>query len=136
MKKLIFILSIFIIIFSCTSKNPKVFDTKISEVTQKDTIRIANDTLQYEIIIIDTGFTTWLNSVAKPRNFYSLSFLENKNYFFVTEWNNRALQPQRYDPNLYEMRIDYDSNIHYGYEVNYLMYNYFIFFQNRYKQKL
>lgn len=136
MKKLIFILSIFIIIFSCTSKKPKVFDAKISEVKQKDTIRITNDTLQYEIMIIDPGFSTWLNSIAKPRNFYSLSYLENKNYLFVSEWNNRALQPQGYDTNLYEMRIDYDSNIHYGYEVNYLLYNYFIFFQNQYKQKL
>jgi hypothetical protein len=27
-----------------------------------DTIRIANDTLEYEVIIIDPGFSTWLAS--------------------------------------------------------------------------
>ncbi|MCY1453149.1 hypothetical protein D9M71_701230 [compost metagenome] len=52
------------------------------------------------------------------------------------EWNIRATQPNRYDPNLYEMTIDYQPQIHYGYEVNYLIYNYMIYFQNTYKQKL
>ncbi len=33
-------------------------------------------------------------------------------------------QPQRYNPNLYEMTINYEPHIHYGYEVNYLIYNY------------
>ncbi|MBK9224643.1 MAG: hypothetical protein IPO23_08495 [Flavobacterium sp.] len=136
MKKLLFILCVLAILLSCTSKKPNVVNTEITKIVQNDTIRIANDTLEYEVIIIDPGFTTWLNSVARPRNFYSLPFLENKNYLFVTEWNIRALQPQRYDPNLYEMRIDYDSNIHYGYEVNYLLYNYFMYFQRKYNQKL
>ena len=52
------------------------------------------------------------------------------------EWNNRVHQPQIYSPNLYEMTIDYNSTINYGYEVNYLIYNYMIYFQNKYKQKL
>ena len=136
MKKLLFILCVLAILLSCTSKKSNVLNTEVTKIAQNDTIRIANDTLEYEVIIIDPGFTTWLNSVARPRNFYSLPFLENKNYLFVTEWNIRALQPQRYDPNLYEMRIDYDSNIHYGYEVNYLLYNYFMYFQRKYNQKL
>jgi hypothetical protein len=34
-----------------------------------DTIRIANDTLEYEVIIIDPGFSTWLAS----RSFAQLS---------------------------------------------------------------
>jgi hypothetical protein len=104
--------------------------------TQKDTIRIANDSLKYEVIIIDAGFNAWLNSTALPRNYYSQSYLENKNRIYVNEWNRRVLQPMRYNPNLYEMTIDYEPNIDYGYEVNYLIYNYMIYFQNTYKQKL
>ncbi len=46
------------------------------------------------------------------------------------------LQPHNFNPNLYEMRIDYDPSIDYGYEVNYKLYNYFIYFQLTYKQKL
>ncbi len=40
------------------------------------------------------------------------------------------------NPNLYELQIDYQSNIDYGYDVNYKLYNYFVYFQNRYKQNL
>ena len=107
-----------------------------SETTnQKDTIRIANDSLQYEIIIIEPGFNAWLTT-QKTRNYYSQQYLENHNIRFVTQWNNRVAQPYQYDPNLYEMRIDYFSTIDYGYEVNYLLYHYFMYFQSRYKQRL
>jgi hypothetical protein len=104
--------------------------------TQNDTIRIANDELQYEVIIIDPGFSSWLVSRAHPRWYYSQSYLENKNRIYVSEWNRRVMQPQLYNPNLYEMTIDYQPNIDYGYEVNYLIYNYMIYFQNTFKQKL
>jgi hypothetical protein len=105
-------------------------------IVKNDTIRIANDSLQYEVIIIDPGFSTWLASRAFPRGYHSQSYMENKNIFYVTEWNNRVLQPQRYDPSLYEMSINYEQNINYGYEVNYLIYNYMIYFQNTFKQNL
>jgi hypothetical protein len=67
-----------------------------------DTIRIANDTLEYEVIIIDPGFSTWLASRSLPRNYHSQSYLENK-ILWVGEWNRRVLQPFRYNRNLYEM---------------------------------
>lgn len=134
MKNLVLIGFIIALIVGCSAQksNTVVADKSISK---KDTIRIANDSLEYEVIIIEPGFDSWL-ATAKPRSNYSLTFLENKNYFFVTEYNRRVLDVHRYNPNLYEMRIDYDPNIHYGLEVNYLLYNYFIYFQNRYKQKL
>lgn len=104
--------------------------------TQNDTIRIANDELQYEVIIIDPGFSSWLASMAHSRSYHSQSFLENKNRIYITEWNRRVLQTQQYSFNLYEMTINYEPFIDYGYEVNYLIYNYMIYFQNTYKQKL
>jgi hypothetical protein len=99
-----------------------------------DTVRIANDSIEYEIIIIEPGFDSWL-ATAKPRNYFSLVYLENKNRMWVSEWNQRVLD-HRYDRNLYEMRIDYQPHIHYGLEVNYLLYQYFSYFQQRYKQRL
>lgn len=137
MKNIIFILLTILILVSCSSTKTGIAKTS-SEINSKkiDTIRIANDSLEYEVIIIDGGFTTWLNSQAKPRGFYTESYLENKNQIYVREWNNRALQPQRFNPNLYEMQINYNSNIHYGYEVNYLIYNYMIYFQINNKQQL
>lgn len=138
MKNWLYISLLFLLIVACSTIKKDTVVTSSSESLKKtnDTIRIANDSLEYEVIIIDPGFNTWLNINAYPRNFHSLSFLENKNQIYVNEWNNRVMQPQRYNSNLYEMRIDYDPNIKYGYEVNYLIYNYMIYFQNTYKQKL
>ncbi len=136
MKKSVYIILIAIVIaYSCsTSKTVVAKETK--NAIHGDTVRIANKELEYEVIIIDPGFSTWLISRAHPRGFHSLNFLETKNQIYVTEWNNRVMQPQRYNPNLYEMTIDYSPHINYGYEVNYLIYNYFIYFQNTYKQQL
>ncbi|MEP2236924.1 MAG: DUF6146 family protein [Maribacter sp.] len=103
---------------------------------QGDTITISSDKTEYEIIIIEPGFNVWLSSIAKPEGYYSQSFLENRNYIMVLEWNNRVLQPSRFDPNLYELQINYSSQIDYGYEVNYKLYNYFIYFQRKYNQRL
>lgn len=118
------------------SKNDSIKITKKVVKIKNDTIRIANDSLEYEVIIIDPGFSAWLVSRSFPRGYLSQTYMENKNNFYITEWNNRVLQPQRFDPNLYAMTIDYDRNINYGYEVNYLIYNYMIFFQNTFNQKL
>jgi hypothetical protein len=138
MKKSISILILLFVIIACSTTSKNVADTNLpaKNVAVNDTVRIANDSLEYEVIIIDNGFSNWLVSRAYPRNFHSLSYLENKNNQYVTEWNSRVLQPLRYDPNLYEMSINYNSTTKYGYEVNYLIYNYMIYFQNTYKQKL
>jgi len=116
-----------------TVKNDTIQIAKKVVKATNDTVRIANDELQYEVIIIDAGFSSWLASRSFPRGYHSQSYLENKNIFYVTEWNNRVMQPQRYNPNLYEMSINYDQNTNYGYEVNYLIYNYMIYFQNTYR---
>jgi hypothetical protein len=151
MKKHLYIFTLIcILILSCNSNKSAVSNPEKSvtikndslQIANKavkitnDTIRIANDSLEYEVIIIDSGFSSWLASRSFPRGYHSQSYMENKNYFYITEWNNRVLQPQRYNPNLYEMTINYDQNINYGYEVNYLIYNYMIYFQNTYNQRL
>ncbi|MFH7011143.1 DUF6146 family protein [Flavobacterium sp. FlaQc-52] len=136
MKNAVYILIILGTIIACSTAKTNVEQPVTKNVALSDTVRIANDSLEYEVIIIDNGFSTWLASRAFPRNYYSQSYLETKNRLYITEWNNRVLQPQRYSPNLYEMNINYNPTIDYGYEVNYLIYNYMIYFQNTYKQKL
>lgn len=96
---------------------------------QGDTIRIANDSLQYEVIIIDGGFNLWLNTNARPRHYYSQNYLEARNITWVNEWNNRTRMPDRFNRDLFMMPIDYQSGINYGYEVNYLLFNYLTYFQ-------
>ena len=103
---------------------------------KEDTLRIASEETEYEIIIIEPGFYTWLNSIAKPKGYYSQSYLENRNQIYVMNWNQRVLNPMQYNPNLYQWQIDYDPNIDYGYDVNWQLYNYFIYFQRKYNQRL
>lgn len=138
MKKNGFLILCLFTLFLVLGCQPKNMNTTMSTPSsiKGDTVTIANKDLEYEVTIIDPGFTSWLYSRALPRGYYSESYLENKNRFYVQEWNSRVRQPLKYDSKLYEMEINYDFNIHYGYEVNYLIYNYMVYFQNNYHQRL
>ncbi len=127
-----FILALGLVVGCASQKNPKNLQTPASD---SDTVRIANDSLEYEILIIEPGFNTWL-ATQRPRGYYEQVWLENRNIFLVTEYNNRVLNNTQYDPNLYILQIDYERGVDYGYEVNYLLYNWFQFFQQQYNQKL
>lgn len=132
MKRVLLLLSaLFFFLIACSvSQDKKSFDNK------SDTIRISNEEIEYEVLIIDIGFQSWFNSYAKPRNYYSQSYLESRNRIWILEWNRRAMLPLQYNPNLYEMTINYDSTTNYGYEVNYMIYNYLVYFQLTNNQKL
>ncbi|MGB8704739.1 MAG: DUF6146 family protein [Gillisia sp.] len=133
MKNLVFVFLLALVIYSCGTSRHGMNGN--SATAKNDTVRIANDSLEYEVIIIEPGFNLFLNSIAKPRGYYSLSYLENKNKFLVSDYNQRVTQPQRYNPDLYVQEINYDPSIDYGYEVNYLLYNYFVFFSREYNQQ-
>ncbi len=109
---------------------------KSTNIKKEKPVVIKNDSLSYEIIIFDQGFNYYLSSVAKPVGYHSQSYLENKNRIYVQVWNYRASNPRLFDPNIYENIIDYQSNINYGYEVNYKLFNYFQFAQQKYRMKL
>lgn len=131
-------ISLFIVVFaflvSCNSSKEIVNNDKPK--LESDTVRIANDDLEYEVLIIDSGFTNWFNSRAKPRSYYTQSYLEARNKFWVLEWNRRANLPTIYNSSLYEMPINYETNIDYGFEVNYMIFNYLTYFQLTNKQSL
>ncbi|WP_242118726.1 DUF6146 family protein [Aestuariivivens sediminicola] len=128
------------LLIGCHSKKSLVSQNNLTEeqlaAAQNDTVSITNDELEYEIIIIEPGFNIWLMTNARPEGYYSQSFLENRNYQYVVEWNQRVMQSRGFDPNLYQLPIDYNPQIDYGYEVNYKLYNYFIYFQLTYNQRL
>ena len=84
-------------------------------------------------MIVEPGFNSWLVSQPK-QGYYSQAFSENKNRMFVSEYNSRVLNPNRYSLNLYSDQINYDPTVNYGQEVNSLLYNYFLYFQDKYKQ--
>lgn len=123
----------YILLFICLSCASTV--TKNKSVNDNDQVVIKNEELEYEIIIIEPGFNSWL-ATQQPMSYYSQSTLEIKNRYYTISWNQRVLQPFKYNSNLYDIRIDYDSKIDYGLEVNYKLFMYFTYFQQKNKQKL
>ena len=79
MKNLIYIVVLGLFIYSCSATKDRDFAKKEIMANANDTVRIANDSLEYEIIVIEPGFNLFINSIAKPRGYYSQSSLENKN---------------------------------------------------------
>ena len=69
--------------FGC-HPNKSVNSKEIAKVDQtaKDTIRIQNEELEYEILILEVGFEAWL-ATQRPMGYYTQSTLENKNKFYV-----------------------------------------------------
>ena len=109
---------------------------KSKTTVKEEPVVIKNDSLAYEITIIDIGFTTYLNTIARPVGFHSQFYLENKNRMYVSIWNARVNNAANFNTNIYENRIDYDLNVNYGYDVNYKLFNYFEFAQRKYRMTL
>ena len=127
------LLLIIIIAFASCDSSKSTVNTNTESIVDNDTVRIANDSLEYEIIIMEPGFNTWL-ATQKPMGYYGQTFLEGKNRLFVTEYNFRVRNFQQYNRNLYEQEINYEFHLDYGLEVNYLLYNYFLYFQQQFNQ--
>ena len=131
LKSVIFLSLITLFFWACSS-------VPISKKTieKEEPVVIANDSLEYEIIIINPGFNYFLNAIAQPVGYYTQNYMETRNIAWVTTWNMRAQNPLQYNPNIYENMIDYQPNIDYGYEVNYKLFNYFLFAQQKYRMNL
>ena len=132
LKPIFFLLSVTLFLACGSYSN----STSKNTIIKEDPVVIANEALQYEIIIIDIGFTSYLNSIARPMSFHSQTYLQNRNRVYVAVWNNRAQNSQRYNSNIYENVIEYDSNVDYGLEVNYKLFWYFKFAEQKYKMRL
>lgn len=134
MKYLLSICVLLLLLYSCDSSKSSMRGTSENMGVSNDTVRIANDSLEYEILVIEPGFNAWLIT-QPPKGYYGLPFLEVRNRLYVVNYNQRVLSPN-FDRNLYPQTIDYDPNIHYGLEVNYMLYNYFQYFEKKYNQRL
>lgn len=100
-------------------------DSQHRSVFENGSVKISNPELEYEVIIIDNQFESWFSKHARPRGHYSKSFLEHKNRQWVSSFNAKS----RTGVNGFSYMIDYQSNVDYGYEVNYMIYNYLLYFQ-------
>lgn len=87
-----------------------------------------NDTIEYELIILDPGFDAWFVKTMRPQGFYSQAYLENWNRILTDQWNaliptggRRSCLPETY--------LNYDTRIDYGIKLNHKLFYYFRYVQ-------
>lgn len=130
MKKLIFAFSILLITLSCSSQNTITNQSKEDNPIQAQ----KNEDGEYDLEVLDTQFTYFINAIARPMGMYSEGYLKSKNQFLVSEWNSYYFSG-RYR-NVIESSIDYDPNINYGLKYEYKLYHVFAFVKWKYGLKL
>lgn len=132
MKKKFVILLFSFLIWNCASQTPVS-----SEENKENSLKLEkNDEDEYDIIVLDPQYETYLRSIAKPMNYHSEQYYKSKNQTYVTEWNLRHSQPFRFDPDFYAVRIDYNPQTDYGIKLEYKLYNFFEFINWKYKVNL
>jgi hypothetical protein len=129
MNKIIFILFISIAFLACKSQKQAV-KGEAPEV-KIETGTADNDSTEYELVVFDPAYETFLASQPYPKWYYSNEYYRNWNIQYVTEWNYRHDNPSTYG-SFYETRIDYNPNIDYGLDLNYRLYQYFQFIEKEY----
>jgi hypothetical protein len=120
-------LLIAITVASCSSTH--------NTVAPEQKIQVAfEDSLDHELVVLDPGFDTFL--VTQPSaEFFSQSYYESWNLRYVTEWNMRHRSPLRHG-DFYQTEIHYVASTDYGLDLNYRLYNYFLFIERQYGIRL
>lgn len=131
MKTVGLIIGWMLLCFGCASsqntslKYTDEVDQKGKTVFENGSVKISNPEVEYEVIIFDNHFEQWFVTQARPRGYYSKPYLESKNRQWVNSFNAKTRAGTRG----FDYTIDYQSSIDYGYEVNYMIYNYLLYFQ-------
>jgi len=125
MVRYILILSGFFVLLGCSSQKGIVISDSAGEIS---------DSTQYEIIISEPGYDSWVATNRKPIWYHSHEYYQNFNKLYVNEWNHRATVAGYDFP--YDYQIDYNIWVDYGLEVDYKLFWYFKFVQDKYDIKL
>lgn len=95
-------------------------------------VNTKNGRNSYDLIVTEFGFDSFL-AQQNSEGFYTLEFLKLKNRLYVNEWNSRVLTG---NPDIYDMRIDYQPQVRYGLNFEYKLYQFFKFIEQKHKTKL
>jgi hypothetical protein len=125
--------AVYIIVIVLISFYTDLFSQAKKERPQLTADTISVDTVQYELLIIDPGFDTWL--LTKPaKQYYSKDYYEYRNRLDVSEWNYRYTSNKNHGE--YDSYIDYYPETDYGLDLNYKLFYYFRYFEEKYRTKL
>lgn len=90
------------------------------------------DSVRYELIISDPGFDRWFSIHQRPVGFHSESFYENKNQTYVIRWNQLVDQGAG---GPFVQRINYDREVDYPESLDYKLYYYFKYVDERFGRR-
>lgn len=129
MRKLLLTLCVLAFIVACSSQHNAIKDNKRSIALNQKTTQ---DSIEYELIVFDIGFDSWFSYNDNEAQKRIQSYYEYKNRLYVLAWNDLFRQNNR----LIDCFIDYDSTINYGFDLNYKLYMYFKYFEEKNRIKL
>lgn len=122
MKTLLIFISFALLAWACAVKQPV-------SIRKADTGQDpGKDSVEYELIVFDSGFESWFLSRAKPVNWHDQSWYESWNRQYVQEWNNRNMG-SRYKE-LIDGYINYEPDVDYGPEINHKLFYYFMYVEH------
>lgn len=107
-----------LIVAACATQK----DIQIREV-QDNAAEAEEDSVTYELIVLDPGFESWFITNSKPSWFHSQNYYENWNRQYVNAWNYKSLW--RRNSQLLDGQINYEPNVDYGLEINHKLFYYF-----------
>jgi len=118
-----------LLLHSCSPLKHSVKTAKTEKIELKATDQ---DSTEYDLIIMDSGFQSWFDANHRPIWYYSKDYLATWNYQYVIAWNAKVRSPsmQNRPDNPFIQEIDYLPNIDYGIELNYKLYYYFKYIED------
>lgn len=81
------------------------------------------DSLSYELIVLDPGFESWYLLNGTPAKYRSQAYYENWNHRYVSTWNYNATLPGK--RSFFQPIHGYDRSEDYGFELNHKLFYYF-----------
>lgn len=124
MIRYVLILATTITIFSCTSNK---------DVVMIDSAKAEVDSIEYILIVNEIDFENWLVTNNRQIGYHSHDFYKAWNKIYVREFNWRV---SRGADHPFNEIINYDFVTDYGIELDYRLYWYFMFIQNKYDVSL
>ncbi len=120
MRQLFTLLIFALLLAACAVKHPVAIQEKGHQET--------SDSVEYELIVFDTGFESWFLTRAKPVNWHEQSWYENWNRQYVQAWNTHRLGYRHRE--LIDGYINYEPDTDYGPGINHKLFYYFMYVEH------
>ncbi len=97
------------------------------QIKATDTVD-TEDSVSYELIVLDPGFESWFLTYSKPSWYHSQQYYETWNEQYVNAWNYNSIWHR--NARLLDGQIDYNPQIDYGLDINHKLFYYFQHVEN------